>query len=119
VGYLRQHPAARRIYSNEGWGSYVLWSLGPERKVFVDGRFDLYDYSGVMLDYFQIDTPGSRTGLLIQKYGIDTFLIYPESRLAEYLASQAGWKRVYADEISTIFLRKHSDCSPQGRSEME
>ena len=105
VRFLSQQPAARRIYSNEGWGSYLLWSFGPHRKVFVDGRFDLYDYSGVMSDYGQIDDPGPRTGLLIQKYGIDTFLIFPGSRLAEYLASQARWKQVYGDALSVVFMR--------------
>jgi hypothetical protein len=108
VLYLRQHPTARRIYTGDGWGCYVLWALGPQQKVFVDGRLDVYYYAGVFEDYVEIDTLGRRTGFLMQKYGIDAFLVGRRTELRRYLASKPDWERVYEDKISTIFVRKQA-----------
>jgi hypothetical protein len=110
--FLRKDPAARQIYSDDSWGSYLLYSLGPNRKVFIDGRFDIYDYAGVFSDFIRIDTAGPQTASLIHKYGIDTFLIFRGSKLAAYLASLADWTQVYADDMSVVFERRGEQVSP-------
>lgn len=37
VEYLRQNAPAGEIFSDYGWGGYLVWKL-PEKKVFIDGR---------------------------------------------------------------------------------
>ena len=38
---LRGDPSAR-IFTDDEWGDYLIWSLYPSQKVFVDGRDDFY-----------------------------------------------------------------------------
>ncbi len=34
--------------------AYLIWQLGPQQKVFIDGRADMYEYSGVFQDYWTL-----------------------------------------------------------------
>ena len=52
VQYLKEHPAPEPMYNNYGFGGYLVWSRGPEHKVFIDGRGDVYERGGVLADYF-------------------------------------------------------------------
>jgi hypothetical protein len=49
--YLQQHLDVNGpIFNYDRWGGYLMTTLGTRRKVFIDGRFDLYDYAGVLAD---------------------------------------------------------------------
>jgi hypothetical protein len=37
VSYLRENPTEGQIFSDYGWGGYLIWKF-PEKKVFIDGR---------------------------------------------------------------------------------
>ena len=45
VDYLRQHPHPKGMFNDYFYGGYLIWRLGPQHKVFIDGRGDLYEYS--------------------------------------------------------------------------
>ena len=51
VQYLRQHPQPTGMFNDYSYGGYLIWQLGPQQKVFIDGRADMYEYSGVFQDY--------------------------------------------------------------------
>src|SRR5207248_690905 len=38
---LRGNLSAR-VFTHDEWGDYLIWSLYPSQKVFVDGRSDFY-----------------------------------------------------------------------------
>ena len=104
--YLRRNPVKGRMYNDDEWGNYLIWSLGPEHQVFFDGRYDLYVYAGVFVDFARIKKLDTGTPLLLQKYPIDSFLIDRRSPLKNFLESKPEWERVYQDRISMIFVRK-------------
>src|SRR5207248_467711 len=56
IVYLRQHPDFGPMYNDYGLGGYLIWSLGKEHPVFIDGRADVYEDAGVYSDYFRITT---------------------------------------------------------------
>jgi hypothetical protein len=106
VEYLQQHPEiAGPTFNDDRWGGYIMSTLGPSRKVFIDGRFDLYDYAGVITDYGEIITASPRTEFLLDKYGVRACLIQRDSVLAKSLAGSPGWHRIYEDDLSTIIVR--------------
>jgi hypothetical protein len=41
--FISSHKLAGNMYNDYTWGGYLIWRLGPERKVFIDGRA-LYEY---------------------------------------------------------------------------
>jgi hypothetical protein len=106
VEYLRRHPVPRGMFNEETWGGYLVWALGPDHKVFVDGRAELYDSPGVISDFFEIVRPSHQTPSLLRKYGIEAFLLHRGKPLEKYLASQPAWETAYQDDVSVLFVRK-------------
>jgi len=105
VEYLRQHPQPTRMFNEYGYGGYLIWQLGPERKVFIDGRADLYEYSGVLTDYLRIANLDRDALSLLNKYSVQSCLVDRASPLATLLSVSPGWKQVYSDSLSAIFVR--------------
>lgn len=105
VPFLREHPKLARMFNNVNWGSYLLFTLGPSRKVFIDGRFDIYDYNGVLSDYMSITNISPDALFLLKKYRVDSCLIPRGSALATLLADSPEWKETYHDQMSVIFVK--------------
>lgn len=112
IEYLRQHPAPAGVFNEYGFGGYLIWQLGPQYKVFIDGRADMYEYSGVFQDYMSIINLSSDTLSLLRRYDIRSCLIERKSALATLLAASPDWKRTYADDLSVIFVRSRPDAFP-------
>jgi hypothetical protein len=102
VRYLRQHPVNGHMLNFDDWGGYLIENLG--QKVFIDGRADLYEPGGVLLDYLQIYYPQRETLFLLRKYHIDSCLMPPDSPLATLLAVVPGWKVAYRDPTSVLYI---------------
>jgi hypothetical protein len=103
VRYLHQHPVAGPTFNTYGWGGYLIWQL-PESKVFIDGRADLYVYSGVFDDYLTIMRLERDPRFLLRKYGVRACLVRNVEALATYLAVAPHWQRIYQDKIASIFV---------------
>ncbi len=108
VDYLRQRPGIGPMLNEYKWGGYLIWSLSPEHKVFIDGRTDIYDYGGVLSDYIRIVRVEGNTLLLLRKYHIEACLLNRDAPLGTLLAALPDWERVYADELSNLFVHKEA-----------
>jgi hypothetical protein len=107
IEYLRQHPQPTGMYNEYGYGGYLIWKLGPQHKVFIDGRADMYEYTGVLQDYMHISLLQRDALSLLGKYGIRSCLIGRKSPLATLLSASPDWKQEYADNLSVLFVRSH------------
>jgi hypothetical protein len=113
VGYIRQHPVPGRMFNEYGWGGYLIWSLSPERKVFIDGRADIYEEAGVLSDYLSISWLDPQTLFLLRKYGIEACLVRHDAPLGTFLAALPDWERVYADKVSALYVRRGQPGTPR------
>lgn len=104
--FLREHTDLKRMFNEARWGSYLDFTLGPSRKVFVDGRYDIYEYSGVLSDYLAITHVEPNTFALLKKYRVDSCLIYSDSPLATLLTASPKWEKIYQDHLSALFIHK-------------
>jgi len=105
VDYLREHPVAGSLLNDYGWGGYLIWAY-PERKVFIDGRSQLYEDSGVYADYLRLMGVEKETLTLLTKYDLQGCLLRRESPLVTFLEALPDWDRVYSDKVSAIMLRR-------------
>lgn len=106
VEYLREHPTHGPTFNEYGWGGYLIWSLSPNHKVFIDGRADIYEYGGVLGDYLRISSLDRDTLTLLRKYGVVACLVEREAPLSTLLAALPEWEQSYADDLSALFVRK-------------
>jgi len=106
VEYLRGHELPKPMFNDSDWGGYLIATRWPEHRVFIDGRFDVYEYSGVLAAYLRIMQPSPEAIPLLAKYNVQSCLLKRDSALAALLGTEAGWQRVYADDLSVLFVRK-------------
>lgn len=104
LAFIRQAKLSGPMMNDYDFGGYLIWAA-PERKVFIDGRSDMYEPAGVMADYADwIDLRDTRR--VLDKYGIRYCLLAPKSRIAKAMLKAPLWKRVYADSKAVVLVRK-------------
>jgi len=106
VQYLETHPPPQPMFNAYGYGGYLIFH-GPN-KVFIDGRTDLYEPSGVLADYESISRAATNALTLLWAYNIQSCLVQRNEALATLLAASPQWQRVYADSQSALFIREPS-----------
>jgi hypothetical protein len=109
VSYLRRHPQPGPMLNELTWGGYLPYMLGPQQRVFIDGRLDFYQYRGVFPDYLHITRLERDTPQLLQKYNIQACLTTRTIPLVTFLEASPEWNKVYEDEVSVLFVRRHSE----------
>jgi len=106
VAYLKQHPAPRPMYNTYGDGGYLIWQLDGQNKVFIDGRADIYERTGVLADYLSISRLAPTAPFLLNAYNIQSCLIGRDDALATLLAASPEWRKAYSDNRSVLFVRR-------------
>jgi hypothetical protein len=107
VEYLNSHDVPGPMYNTYGFGGYLILTRGPEHKVFMDGRSELYERAGFLPDYYKISgiDPGALS--ILQKYGIQSCLLNHDEALATLLSALPDWQKVYEDPTSVLFVRRN------------
>lgn len=103
IAYLQAHPPTGPTVNYYLWGGYINWK-DPNLKVFVDGRADIFDYSGVFTDYLallSLDHPDA----VLDKYKTQ-YVLFPHGEPFTYLMEHdSNWKTVYSDQNSVLLQR--------------
>ncbi len=118
LAYLRAHPVRGPMLNDYGWGGYLIWASGPEHKVFIDGRADIYEYAGVLSDYMKITLMDPEAVRLLRKYGIESCLVTRKAPLATLLSALPDWERIYSDELAALYVHKSRHLIPNVVSPM-
>ena len=110
---LQQRQLGPNLYTAYRWGGYVIWTLHPRYRVFIDGRADTV-YDAAILKEFN----DAYNGLPVwrdtfARRGVTTALVETRSFIAVELAHAPEWKLVYNDDQAAIFARAPQ---PVGRS---
>jgi hypothetical protein len=108
VDYLQQHPVPGPMFNPYAWGGYLMWRWGPQHRLFIDGRSQLYEDAGVFGDYLRMTALDRGTLLLMRKYGLKACLVERQSPLATLLSTLPDWERIYQDDLSTIYVCKRA-----------
>jgi hypothetical protein len=117
---MRNRPPAN-MFNTYGFGGYMLFHLGPETKVFIDGRLDIYPAT-VWEDYLAAEENRLSLDQVTRRYGIRTFSIdirdsYDDPRhLAIRLTNTKDWKLVYFDDDVAIFVQETEETLPYVRA---
>jgi hypothetical protein len=107
VEYARQHSVPGPMLDSYLFGGYLIWSLGPEQKVFIDGRSEVYEHEGVLADYFKIYRVEPGGLAVLERYKIQSCLLENDEKLTTVLSALPDWQEVYSDHVSALFLRRN------------
>ncbi len=106
VDFLKASGLTGRLLNQYVYGGYLIWSA-PARKVFIDGRGDVFEWTGVLQEYGRWATLQTDPRQLLDKYRISICMLAPDAPMARVLALLPGWNEVYKDDLAVIFARQH------------
>jgi hypothetical protein len=104
VEYIRQAGLRGPMLNEYVFGDYLIWAL-PEEKVFVDGRGDVFEWSGVLAEYGRWVTLAEDPNLLLNRRGIRLCLLSKDAPMTRVLPYLSGWRKAYSDEVASVFVR--------------
>jgi hypothetical protein len=107
VRFLANHPLPDNLINAYQFGGYMIWRL-PGRKVFIDGRADLYG-DAFLQEFVEIYRGYKVPDSFLDHWQVRTAILEPGSGLAGVLAIETGggkWSQVYQDSHAVIFVRK-------------
>lgn len=86
------------------WGEYIIWHLGPEVQVSIDGRRETI-YSKEMLRANLDFADGAHEwDRLLESASTDFVIQATGTPGAGLMASRAGWRLVYEDSAASVFV---------------
>jgi hypothetical protein len=104
--WLGQHELPGQMFNTYNWGGYLIWSLYPDKPVFVDGRTDLYALkSQVLDDYVTVHWAQQGWEDVLDRYDVGHVILERTSPLDNTLRAQVCWVPLYEDDISVIYVR--------------
>lgn len=107
------------IYSPDHWGSYLIWRLGPDKKIFRDGRnlyparvWEFKNSYWDNWDYYNAN-PQQRPYWkgLFNQYHINAVLLPlreengQTNKLTESMYHDKDWSIIYVDDFAVVFRR--------------
>lgn len=114
--FLLENRIAGPMFNDPDIGSYLIYYLYPEQRVFIDNRFgDTYSTEFVANDFLPMllnETVWSQKSL---EYQISTIILSTESQLAglrQFIIKRIHdpeWVLVHADQHAVVFIRNLSD----------
>ena len=96
-------PLDARILSSDKFGGYLIYRFAGQRKVFFDGRSDLYG-AKFLEDYATLTQLRPNWQNILNRYNFTNALLPAGAPLIAALESQ-GWIPLYSDPVATL-LRK-------------
>ena len=101
--YIKRNYSSGNILTEFVWGEYLIWNLGPQMKVGLDGRYETVYQDNVANEYFDY-IKGKENGFL-DAYAHDLVLLRPESLRIASLRRSPDWKVAYEDLDSILFMK--------------
>jgi len=106
VEFLRANGIRGNIAMPFEWGAYAISKLGPESRVFIDGRFEAVYPPQVIDDYFAFMNGAPGWERLIDAYPTDVVVVQRWRNIHPRLFAHPDLVYVYSDPASLVFVRR-------------
>lgn len=94
-----------RMYNDYVWGGYLIWNLYPQRRVFVDGRAEVYYPSGAFEEEMTLHTAGDGWDRILDRRRVEVVLTARGGSLAHALEQRPGWKLAFTGPVEVVYTR--------------
>lgn len=104
VDYLTTHRLSGNMLNDYVYGGYLIWAA-PDHPVFVDGRADVFEWTGILTEVGKWAMLQTNPNDLLDRHNISFCLLARTSPMANVLPLLPDWKAVYSDKMAVIFVR--------------
>jgi hypothetical protein len=106
VEYINSQHLPGPMLNDYVFGGYLIWA-SPDHPVFVDGRTDIFEWTGVLDEYGRWATLRSNPSDLLERHKIGFCLLSRQSPMIFVLKLLPNWKIVYSDSTAIVLIRTH------------
>ena len=71
----------------------------------MDGRADVFEWTGVLEEYEKWITLDADPNILLDKYHINFCFLAADNHMSRVMALLPGWTKVYSDEKSVVWAK--------------
>jgi len=103
AGFIRKHLSGIKMCNDYESGSYLLWALYPETKVFIDARYGPYESWYKEYNDF---CSGKNVMPFFKKYPCDLWCLTYNSPVLDYFIGAPEWKLIHYGSSVCLFARK-------------
>jgi len=107
VEFIKSHNVPQPIYNEYHWGGYLIWKLHPQYRVYIDGRADVYG-DAFIEEFFTVHDGERSWRTVLDKHGIRTVLVEPNTAIASLLREDPAWQKVFEDQQAVLFIRSQT-----------
>ena len=111
MAFIKQERLPAPLFNAYAWAGYELWRLYPDYRVFIDGRTHVYGRD-VLQDFLEVTTIGERWRDVLDKWHVQTVLASRNSQLTQVLLAVGGWRLVFAERETAVFVRETDTNRP-------
>lgn len=109
--FIETHDIKGNMFNSYGIGGYLIWRFWPERKVFVDGRVEMYGLP-FLAEYMAYWVPDVWKRYE-RDYSIDYAIIDREPQYTtRFLDDNPEWALVFFDDRALVYLKKSPENLP-------
>jgi hypothetical protein len=105
VEFIRAQNLPDPIFNWYDWGGYLIWKLYPERRVYIDGRADVYG-DAFIEEFLRASKGQGDWREPLTRYGIRTVIVKPDSPLVSLLTNEDGWSKVFEDSQAVVLTQR-------------
>ena len=109
--FIRDVGLSGNMFNPSEFGGYLIYSLFPDYKVFVDGRVDMYGES-FMKQYARLEDLKPDWREVLDRHQVNWIICHTYYKLATLLSATRDWKLIYSDETASIFVRDVPENQP-------
>lgn len=105
VAFLRAQNLPDPIFNWYDWGGYLIWKLYPERRIYIDGRADVYG-DAFIEEFLRASKGQGDWREPLRRNGIRTVIVKPDSPLASLLLKEEGWSKAFEDNQAVVLVKR-------------
>jgi hypothetical protein len=113
VGILRASEVRGNLAIFFDWGEYAIWHLGPGVRVSMDGRRETLYPDAVYWDDHRFTFGIGDWQAALGRGPADLALVSPRFAALNLMKLEPGWRLVYEDPASGLFVRRGSPLAEQ------
>lgn len=106
--YIQKHRLSGSLLLEFIWGEYALWTMYPQCRVALDGRYETVYPEALAQEYFDFLYGRAGWGQFLEHYPPDMILISLRVPVYPLILKESQWRLVYSDTGCALFLRSDS-----------
>lgn len=108
VDWLQAHAPNAPVFNDDLLGGWLLWKAWPQRRVFFDGRLQMYP-EAIYQEYQAALADAGRFAALAERYGLGAVVLHHPApgrlELARAIAQMPGWRIGWLDGGAIVLVR--------------